>query len=109
MLTAAVGTGSRTGTLARAGLAGAALACALAASGCSAAPAGVSVAADPVAAVRAAGTASMKIGTAEVATSVAMTAQGRTDQFSGTGAFDFAKQLGSITLKIGRASCRERV
>ena len=100
MLTAAVGTGSRTGTLARAGLAGAALACALAASGCSAAPAGVSVAADPVAAVRAAGTASMKIGTAEVATSVAMTAQGRTDQFSGTGAFDFAKQLGSITLSV---------
>ena len=86
--------------LGRAGLAGAALACALAASACSAAPAGVSVAADPAAAVRSAGTTSMKIGTAEVATSVAMTADGKTDQFSGTGAFDFAKQLGSITLSV---------
>ena len=101
MVTAETGTRTRTTRmLGRAGLAGAALACALAASGCSAAPAGVSVAADPVAAVRAAGTASMKIGTAEVATSVAMTAEGRTDQFSGTGAFDFAKQLGSITLSV---------
>ena len=94
------GTGSRALTVGRAGLAGAALACALAASACSASPTGVSVAADPVAAVRAAGTASMKIGTAEVATSVAMTAAGKTDQFSGTGAFDFAKQLGSITLSV---------
>jgi hypothetical protein len=42
----------------------------------------------------------MKIGTAEIATSVSMTAQGKTDQFSGSGAFDFAKQLGSITLTV---------
>jgi hypothetical protein len=96
-------TGSRTRALGRAGLSGAALACALATlatAGCSGAGGGVAVAADPVAAVRSAGTASMKIGSADVATSVAMTAQGKTDQFSGTGAFDFASQLGSITLSV---------
>ncbi|HWG22683.1 hypothetical protein [Actinospica sp.] len=93
-------TGKRMRFLERAGLAAAGLGCALAASSCAAAPTGVSVAADPVAAVRSAGTASLKIGSAEVATSVSMTAQGRTDEFSGTGAFDFARQLGSITLTV---------
>ena len=93
-------TGPRARTLGRAGLAAAAIGCALATSSCSGAPGGVSVAADPVAAVRSAGTTSMKIGTAEVATSVAMTAGGKTDQFSGTGSFDFARQLGSITLTV---------
>jgi hypothetical protein len=93
-------TGSRTRALVRGGLAGAALACTLATAACAGAGNAVTVAADPVAAVRAAGTASMKIGTAEVATSVAMTAAGKTDQFSGTGAFDFAKQLGSIVLSV---------
>lgn len=86
--------------LTRAGLTAAAIGCALATASCSGSADGVSVAADPVAAVRSAGIASMKIGTAQVATSVAMTAQGRTDQFSGTGAFDFARQLGSITLTV---------
>jgi hypothetical protein len=42
----------------------------------------------------------MRIGTAQVATSVTMTAAGKTDQFSGTGAFDFDRQLGSITLTV---------
>jgi hypothetical protein len=98
--TAAAKTGSRARALGRAGLAGAALACAFASAGCSGSAGGVAVAADPVAAVRSAGLASMKIGTADVATSVAMTAQGKTDQFSGTGAFDFASQLGSITLSV---------
>ena len=93
-------TGTRARFLGRAGLSAAAICCALATSSCSGSGGGVSVAADPVAAVRSAGTASMRIGTAEVATSVAMTAQGKTDQFSGTGAFDFAKQLGSITLTV---------
>lgn len=93
-------TGKRARILGRAGLAAAAFGCALATASCSGSATGVSVAADPVAAVRSAGSASMKIGTAEVATSVAMTAQGKTDQFSGTGAFDFAKQLGSITLTV---------
>ena len=96
-------TGSRSRALGRAGLAGAALACALATlatAGCSGSGGGVAIAADPVAAVRSAGIASMKIGTADVATSVAMTAQGKTDQFSGTGAFDFASQLGTITLTV---------
>ena len=90
----------RTKTPARAGLAAAALAAGLAASSCSGTPNAVSVAANPVAAVRAAGTASMRIGTAQVATSVSMTVNGKTDQFSGTGAFDFARQLGSITLTV---------
>jgi hypothetical protein len=94
------GTGSRARALVHAGLAGAALACVLAASGCAGAGSAVTVAADPVAAVRSAGATSMKVGTAEVATSVAMTADGKTDQFSGTGAFDFADQLGSITLSV---------
>ncbi|HET9172451.1 MAG TPA: hypothetical protein VFN97_23695 [Actinospica sp.] len=94
-------TGTRGRFLGRAGLAGAAIACALATSSCAGpGSTAVSVAADPVAAVRAAGAASMKIGTAEVATSVSMTAQGKTDQFSGTGAFDFTRQLGSITLTV---------
>ena len=97
---AAARTGSRARASVRAGLAGAVLGCALAASGCAGSGTTVSVAADPVAAVRAAGSASMKIGTADVATSVAMTADGKTDQFSGTGAFDFAKQLGSIVLTV---------
>jgi hypothetical protein len=92
--------GTRGRNLGRAGLAGAAIACALATSSCAGSGTAVSVAADPVAAVRSAGTASMKIGTAEIATSVSMTAQGKTDQFSGTGAFDFTKQLGSITLTV---------
>jgi polyisoprenoid-binding protein YceI len=83
--------GKRARFLGRAGLAGAALGCALATASC---------AADPVAAVRSAGTMSMKIGSAEIATSVSMSAQGRTDQFSGTGTFDFAQQLGSITLTV---------
>jgi hypothetical protein len=91
---------TRANTLARAGLAAAALTALLAASGCAGSSGAVSVAANPVAAVRAAGTASMKIGTAQVATSVSMTADGKTDQFSGTGAFDFAKQLGTITLTV---------
>ena len=93
-------TGSRARARVRAGLAGAALGCALATSACAGSGTAVSVAADPVAAVRSAGPASMKIGTADVSTSVAMTTGGRTDQFSGTGAFDFAKQLGSITLTV---------
>jgi hypothetical protein len=93
-------TGQRARARVRAGLAAAAIACALATASCSSSPAGVSVAADPVAAVRSAGTASLKIGTAEIATSVAMSAQGKTDQFSGTGAFDFAGQLGSIRLTV---------
>ncbi|HEX4790829.1 MAG TPA: hypothetical protein VH372_20375 [Actinospica sp.] len=87
-------------TPARAALAAAAAAAGLAAAACSASPAAVSVAANPVAAVRAAGTASMKIGSAQVATSVAMTESGKTDQFSGTGAFDFSRQLGTITLTV---------
>lgn len=87
-------------SLSRAGLAAAALAASLAVASCSGSGDGVSVAANPVAAVRAAGTASMKIGTAQVATSVAMTVAGKTDQFSGTGSFDFARQLGSITLTV---------
>jgi hypothetical protein len=94
------GTGSRARALVHGGLAGAALACVLATSGCAGAGSAVTVAADPVAAVRSAGATSMKVGTAEVATSVAMTADGKTDQFSGTGAFDFADQLGSITLTV---------
>lgn len=95
-------TGKRGRLPARAALAGAVLACALATASCSGSGSGtaVSVAADPVAAVRAAGPASMKIGTAEVATSVSMTANGKTDQFSGTGAFDFTEQLGSIRLTV---------
>jgi hypothetical protein len=93
-------TGSRARALVRGGLAGAALACTLATAACAGTGNAVTVAADPVAAVRAAGTASMEIGTAEVATSVAMTAGGKTDQFSGTGAFDFAKQLGDIILTV---------
>ena len=93
-------TGTRARTLVRAGLAGAAVACALATSACAGAGNAVTVAADPVAAVRSAGTTSLKVGTAEVSTSVAMTADGKTDQFSGTGAFDFADQLGSITLTV---------
>ena len=93
-------TGTRARALVRAGLAGAAAACALATSGCAGAGSAVTVAADPVAAVRSAGATSLKVGTAEVATSVAMTADGKTDQFSGTGAFDFADQLGSITLTV---------
>jgi len=93
-------TGTRARMLVRAGLAGAAAACALATSACAGAGNAVTVAADPVAAVRSAGTTSLKVGTAEVATSVAMTADGKTDQFSGTGAFDFADQLGSITLTV---------
>ena len=84
----------------RAGLAAAALGCALATASCSGSGDPVSVAANPVAAVRSAGIESMKIGTAQVATSVSMTADGKTDQFSGTGAFDFADQLGSITLTV---------
>jgi hypothetical protein len=92
--------GTRARTLVHAGLAGAALACVLVTAACAGSGTAVSVAADPVAAVRSAGTTTMKIGTAEVATSVAMTAQGKTDQFSGTGAFDFANQLGSITLTV---------
>jgi hypothetical protein len=91
---------TRAKTLARAGLATAVLTAGLTASACSGSPAAVSVAANPVAAVRAAGTASMKVGSAQVATSVSMTADGKTDQFSGTGAFDFAKQLGTITLTV---------
>jgi hypothetical protein len=94
------GTGSRARALVHAGLAGTALACVLALSGCAGAGDAVTVAADPVAAVRSAGATSLKVGTAEVATSVAMTADGKTDQFSGTGAFDFADQLGSITLTV---------
>ena len=93
-------TGTRARTLVRAGLAGAAVACALTTSACAGAGNAVTVAADPVAAVRSAGTTSLKVGTAEVSTSVAMTADGKTDQFSGTGAFDFADQLGSITLTV---------
>lgn len=85
----------------RAGATAAALlAAGLAAAACAGSPAMVSVAANPAAAVRAAGTDSMRIGSAQVATSVSMTAGGKTDQFSGTGAFDFAKQLGSITLTV---------
>ncbi|HTJ71591.1 MAG TPA: hypothetical protein VL551_28870 [Actinospica sp.] len=92
--------GRRTRRLVRAGLAATALGGALATAACSGGATGVTVAADPVAAVRSAGTASLKIGTAEIATSVAMSAQGKTDQFSGTGAFDFSKQLGSIRLTV---------
>ena len=85
----------------RAGATAAALlAAGLTAAACAGSPAAVSVAADPAAAVREAGTASMRIGSAQVATSVSMTADGKTDQFSGTGAFDFARQLGSITLTV---------
>jgi len=92
--------GSSTRSATRAGLAAVALGCALATTSCSGSGDPVSVAANPVAAVRSAGLESMKIGTAQVATSVSMTAGGKTDQFSGTGAFDFAKQLGSITLTV---------
>jgi hypothetical protein len=90
----------RAGRLPRAGLAAAVLAGSLTAGACAGSSAGVSVAADPVAAVRSAGGTTMKIGAAQVATSVTMTVNGRTDQFSGTGAFDFAKQIGSITLTV---------
>lgn len=101
MVTASARRTARTKRAVRAGaMAAAVLAAALAASSCAASSPTVSVAADPAAAVRAAGAASMKIGTAQVATSVTMTAGGKTDQFSGTGAFDFAKQLGSITLTV---------
>jgi hypothetical protein len=84
----------------RAGLAAGALAGALALCSCSGSGSGVSVAANPVAAVRSAGSASMKIDSAQVATSVTLTTDGKSDQFSGTGAFSFARQVGSITLTV---------
>lgn len=93
-------TGTRARGLFRAGVAATAVACALAVSSCSGRSPAVSIAADPVAAVRAAGVDSPKMTTAEVATSVSMTADGRTDQFSGTGAFDFGRQVGEITLTV---------
>ncbi|WP_051451418.1 hypothetical protein [Actinospica robiniae] len=74
--------------------------CALAASACSGPGSAVTVAADPAAAVRQAGTASMRIGTSAVATSVTMTSNGKSEQFSGTGSFDFVQQIGSITLVV---------
>ena len=91
---------TRAGSLTRAGLATAALAGALTLTACSGSGDTVSVAANPVAAVRSAGTASTKIDSADVATSVSMTVDGRTDQFSGTGAFSFTRQVGSITLTV---------
>lgn len=92
--------GTRAGAPARAGIAVVAAAGALALAGCSGAGDAVSVAANPVAAVRSAGVASLKIDSAEVATSVTMTADGRTDQLSGVGAFSFAGQSGTITLTV---------
>jgi hypothetical protein len=93
-------TGTRARTIARAGLATLTAGCALAAAGCSSPGTAVNVAADPVAAVRQAATASEHIGSAAIATSVTMSAAGKTEQFSGTGAYDFAKQVGSITLTV---------
>jgi hypothetical protein len=91
---------ARAGALHRAGLAAAAAAGVFALGACSGSGGGVSVAANPVAAVRSAGTASMKIDSAQVATSVTLTTNGKSDQFSGTGAFSFARQVGSITLTV---------
>ena len=95
------GTRTRSRTISRAGCATLAAGCALAAaSGCSSPGTAVTVAADPVAAVRQAGSASGHIGTAAIATSVTMTADGKTEQFSGTGSYDFTKQVGSIILTV---------
>jgi hypothetical protein len=74
--------------------------CALAACGCTSPGDAVTVAADPVAAVRQAATASSRIGSSAVATSVSMTAAGKTEQFSGTGVYDFNQRIGSITLNV---------
>lgn len=86
--------------VARAGCATATAGCLLGALGCAGPSAAVRVAADPVAAVRQAAAASAHIGTAAIATSVAMTTEGKTQQFSGTGGYDFTRQLGSITLNV---------
>lgn len=94
------GVRTRTRRIVRAGCATLAAACALAASACSGPGTGVTVAADPAAAVRQAGTASTRIGSSAVATSVTMTSAGKNEQFSGTGSFDFTKQIGSITLVV---------
>ncbi|MBR7837641.1 hypothetical protein KDL01_30455 [Actinospica durhamensis] len=91
---------TRSRTIARAGCATLAAGLALAAGGCASPGNAVTVAADPVAAVRQAGSASAHLGTAAIATDVTMTADGKSEQFSGTGGYDFTKQVGSITLTV---------
>ena len=73
-----------------------------AASACAAAPA--NVAADPVAAVRNAATDSAKIHSAKVATSVTMSVNGASRQFTGLGEFDFDHQVGAIVLQTPQSS-----
>jgi hypothetical protein len=73
---------------------GAALAVAAAAlGGCSAGPA------NPVAAVQRAALTSAEAGSAKVSTDVTMSAGSQTNRFVGTGLFDLAGQIGSITLQ----------
>ena len=72
----------------------------LALAACSAAPAGsAQIATDPVAAVHRAAQTSADAGSAKVATDVTMSVGTQTTRFVGTGLFDLAGQIGTITLQ----------
>ncbi|HEV2640811.1 MAG TPA: hypothetical protein VGX23_37180 [Actinocrinis sp.] len=71
-------------------------AAAAALAGCSA---GSGPAANPVAAVQQAALTSAAAGSAKVSTDVTMTVGGRSTRFVGTGLFDLAGQIGSITVQ----------
>jgi hypothetical protein len=66
--------------------------------GCSAG--GVPVATDPVAAVRDAGSVSMRVHSALVATTVLEAAGGAETRYTGDGAFDFDRGIGEVELTI---------
>jgi hypothetical protein len=64
---------------------------------------GVTVAAEPAAAVRNAAEVSMRVHSALVATTVTEVAGAAQDQYTGSGAFDFDRGLGEVSLDIPRA------
>jgi hypothetical protein len=64
---------------------------------------GVSIAANPVAAVREAGTVSMEVHSALVATTVTETSGGVASQYTGDGAFDFDQGIGEVNLTVPQA------